>query len=159
MALEASFLACSQFSWSDASCSWQLQRLPPCVMSWLGCWMLLASAGLTTALWPGPGWHDGKWLWTSQSDDFRRSSMKITNDMAVTKIGILVAAVVRLYFRGQFFWGVVFLSKFYGCSLSFSYFIPQTHARWPNLSNALLFAFSSSSQPYWFGWIFGLCPL
>jgi hypothetical protein len=39
------------------------------------------------------------------------------------------------------FWGSIFfflescfLSKFYGCSLSFSYFDPKTHARWHNLS-------------------------
>jgi len=87
--------------------------------------MLLASAGLTTALWPGPGWHDGKWLWTSQSDDFRRSSIKITNDMAVTKIGILVAAVVRLYFRGQFFLGSCFFIQVLWMLFEFLLFHPQ----------------------------------
>jgi len=46
------------------------------------------------------------------------------------KMVFWVAAVVQLYFGGQiFFLESCFLSKFYGCSLSFSYFDPKTHAR------------------------------
>jgi len=148
MALEASFLAGSQFSWLTASCSWQLPRLPPCIMSGLGGWMLLALAGLTTALWPAHGWYDGKWLWTLQSDEVRRNSMKITNDMAVSKNGILGSCCGTVVFWGSiFFWRVVFYPSFMD-ALWVSLISTPKHMHVDLICpNALLFALSSSSQP------------